>query len=212
MTIVCAFSEPDGSCPPPPSLGCFPSPPTPLYLLHQSLLSLLSSLSVGAVGSVLGWGLPCAPQRVGCPVGAVLLGWTGQGVQGSLEIGFQRLCDGQRVKQQTAAGTLLFRNINLCLQPPHQDDLLPWPPTTYCTGFLLMLLTCDVRWLSARSSLIGDWLEFFIVVCFFYSILIILWFFTKTHCSGCVLMQTDFEGLSRIRTLTCPTSLLLSKA
>lgn len=175
-------------------------PPNP-YLLHQLLLSLLSSLLVGAVGSALGWGQPCAPQGVGCPTGAVLLGCMGQGVQGSLKISFQRLRDGQRVKQQAADGTLLFSNVTLCLQPAPQDDLFPWPPTTYCTGFLLTLPTCDVHWLSAQSSLIGVWLGFFVVGRFF----------TKTHCSGCVLMQADFEGLRGIRTLTCATSPLLSK-
>lgn len=127
MTVACAFSEADGCRPPLPSLGCFPIP-TPLYLLHQSLLSLLTSLSVGAVGSALAWGPPCAPQCVGCPAGAVLLDRTGRGVEGLLKIGLQGRHDGQRVKQQVAAGTLLFSNVTLCLQPSHQDGLLPWPP------------------------------------------------------------------------------------
>lgn len=65
------------------------------YLLYQSLLSLLSSLPVRTVGNPLGWGwgLPCAPQHIGCPVGA-LLGWMGWRVQVLLAIDFQRLCDG----------------------------------------------------------------------------------------------------------------------
>lgn len=196
MTVPCAFSEPDSRRAPPTSPGCFPNLP----LSSASVALINSVLSIDqALGSVLGWRGPCAPQCVGCPVGAVLLGWTGTGIQGSLEMGFQRLCHGHWVKQSVGDDALLFSNITL--QPSPQDDLLPWHLTMYCTGFLLILPMCDEHWLSAHSGLIGIWLGIFIVRCFF----------TKTHCSGCVLMQADFEGLIGIRTLACTTSLLLSK-
>lgn len=44
-----------------------------VILLHQSLSSLLSSLSAVAVGGALGQGLPCALHLAGCPTEAVLL-------------------------------------------------------------------------------------------------------------------------------------------
>lgn len=90
--------------------------------------------------------------------------------------------------------------ITLCLQ-------------TFPQGWLASLASChwlyclfsdtpDMQYtLTVQSDLIWVWLGFFVVGTFF----------TKTHCTSCVLMQADFEDLRRLGILTCTTSLLLSK-
>lgn len=83
---------------------------------------------------------------------------------------------------------------------PPTDGLLPWHPVTDCIVFFLIHQILNILWLLSLNQ-VGFGLGFLVLVPSS----------PKIHCSCCVFMQADFEDLRWLGTLTCTTSVLLSK-